>query len=180
MRSTITLTLVSLTLLAQTGDAEQVCNDRSQATTPAYRFTANPDGTVTDTQTRLTWQRCPLGFAIDTGASPGPQDDLCVVIDEQPPTWSEALQAAETSTVGGFTDWRLPNVKELLSIVERKCVDPAWNTLVFPTAPTLFWTASTSNEIANAKVVEFSGGYVSSSDKNSTNRGVVVRLVRGE
>lgn len=60
-------------------------------------FRANTDGTVTDRATGLTWA------AADSGRTM---------------TWEEALAYARASTLGGYTDWRLPNAKELQYIVD--------------------------------------------------------------
>ncbi len=47
------------------------------------------------------------------------------------------------STFTGRNDWRLPNVKELLSIVERRCAMPAINSEIFPETTTWnYWTSS--------------------------------------
>jgi hypothetical protein len=60
-------------------------------------FLDNGDGTITDSATNLMWQR---------GHSSGSL------------SWQDALEYAETLTVGGYDDWRLPNAKELQSIVD--------------------------------------------------------------
>lgn len=60
-------------------------------------FTDNGDETVTDNATGLTWWK---------------QDSGETVI------WSEALESCENSTLAGYEDWRLPNAKELQSIVD--------------------------------------------------------------
>jgi hypothetical protein len=60
-------------------------------------FRANGNQTVTDLSTGLTWMRPDSGTAM---------------------SWEEALVYAETSTYGGFSDWRLPNAKELQYIVD--------------------------------------------------------------
>ena len=59
-------------------------------------FTDNGDGTVTDSATGLMWQQADMS-GLD---------------------WEDALAYADTLTVGGYDDWRLPNVKELQSIVD--------------------------------------------------------------
>lgn len=67
---------------------------------PAYgadRYTDHGDGTVTGTVTGLTWQ------AVDDGV---------------PRTWREALAYCVSLTLGGATDWRLPDAKELHTIVD--------------------------------------------------------------
>ena len=75
-------------------------------------FTDNGDGTVTDTVTGLTWQ----------------QDDDAVV-----KTWEEALSYCEGLELPtGQTDWRLPNIKELRSIVDNTTHSPAINLTYFP------------------------------------------------
>ena len=60
-------------------------------------FADNGDGTVTDTATGLMWQQADDGVARD---------------------WGEALAYAEDLTLAGHGDWRLPNAKELQSIVD--------------------------------------------------------------
>ena len=75
-------------------------------------FTDNGDGTVTDSVTGLTWQ----------------QDDDAVV-----KTWEEALNYCESLELPtGQTDWRLPNIKELRSIVDTTVHGPAINLTFFP------------------------------------------------
>jgi len=72
---------------------------------PIPRFTVNGDGTVTDNLTKLIWLK-------DAG---------CIGLK----TWSEALTSAKTLASGtcGLSDgsvagdWRLPNVRELFSVI---------------------------------------------------------------
>lgn len=60
-------------------------------------FTDNQNGTVIDNATNLMWAK----------------DDGTEIF-----TFLEALAFAETSELAGYTDWRLPDVKELQSIVD--------------------------------------------------------------
>ncbi len=60
-------------------------------------FIDNGDGTITDNSTGLMWM----------------QNDNDEGLD-----WANAIIYAENSNYAGFTDWRLPNVKELQSIVD--------------------------------------------------------------
>ncbi len=67
---------------------------------PAYgknRFRDNGDGTVTDDATGLTWMKADSGKGLD---------------------WCDALEYAEDLELAGHTDWRLPNAKELQSILD--------------------------------------------------------------
>lgn len=60
-------------------------------------FANNGDGTITDQATGLMWM----------------QDDNAEAI-----LWEDALAYAEGKEYAGYTDWRLPDVKELQSIVD--------------------------------------------------------------
>lgn len=60
-------------------------------------FVDNANGTVTDQATGLTWQQA------DSGSPLG---------------WSDALAYCANLSLGGSDDWRLPNAKELQSIVD--------------------------------------------------------------
>jgi hypothetical protein len=67
---------------------------------PAYginKFKNNGDGTVTDEATGLTWMQADSGKGMD---------------------WPTALKYAEEKTFAGHADWRLPNAKELQSIID--------------------------------------------------------------
>jgi hypothetical protein len=60
-------------------------------------FVDNGDGTITDTATDLMWQKSHSVSSM---------------------SWQDALAFAETLTVAGYDDWRLPNAKELQSILD--------------------------------------------------------------
>ncbi len=60
-------------------------------------FVDNGDGTVTDEATGLMWQQVDSGVGLD---------------------WEDALSYAENLELADYDDWRLPNVKELQSIVD--------------------------------------------------------------
>jgi hypothetical protein len=69
-------------------------------------FHDNGDGTVTDRATGLTWMQ------VDSGhLKAGRKGDGRL-------NWAEALKWAESLTFAGHSDWRLPNAKELQSIVD--------------------------------------------------------------
>lgn len=112
----------------------QECNYTIAATTPDSRYTDHGDGTVSDNSTGLMWQQC----------SEGRSGARCLSGSLQLFTWQAALQQAEASTFAGYSDWRLPNVKELASLVELRCIGPAINLTIFPATPPhgLYWSST--------------------------------------
>lgn len=105
-------------------------------------FTIHPDGTATDNGTGLMWDRC----LVSAGGAPGP--GLCDFMPLQsenhlPTTVVPLLQAVSALNAAnhrGYSDWRIPNIKELESVVDLTLpTDPlftfpgtAMNTTVFP------------------------------------------------
>lgn len=156
--------LVSLTATAQT------CRDNIPASTPDSRFTVSGDE-VADKETGLVWQRCNLG-----------QTDSDCAGYASYLAWQEALQAAEVEREVTGKQWRLPNIKELRSIVEEKCYDPAINLTIFPRTHTglqhvYYWSASIKliHSLSNAMRIDFLRGETGSHEKTEPSR---VRLVR--
>ena len=109
---------------------------RGHADYGANDFVDNGDGTVTDAATGLMWR----------------QDDSGVGL-----SWEEALTHAEGLTEAGYDDWRLPNAKELQSIVDytrspdttaSAAIDPVFNTTAITNEAgqvdyPYFWTGTT-------------------------------------
>lgn len=107
------------------------------ATTPTARFVGGKPvevnattgdtlpQVVTDNATGLMWTTCPVGFDLGRLGCYKPTAAVTTF------TWDEAIAEAENSTFADFSDWRVPNVKELATIVERKCSNPALNQSVF-------------------------------------------------
>ncbi len=112
-------------------------------------FTDNGDGTVTDSATGLMWQQSDDGNKYN---------------------WEEALSVATNSSFAGYKDWRLPNIKELQSIVDyNNTTTPLINSSYFKLSDTdsWIWTSTTHNDITNsANYISFGKSYskASSSD----------------
>ncbi len=95
-------------------------------------------------------------------------------------TWPLALAACEDSAFAGYSDWRLPNARELMSIVDySKSVGPTLNAAFFPnTYPNYYWTStSCAPDPTMAWYVDFSAGYVHGDTK--TTNASYARCVRG-
>ena len=107
------------------------------------RYTDNLDGTISDPQTGLMWSKCSYGQTYD-----GNDDDSDQIICEGSPAfgnWQQAFAWAADSTDYGYSDWRLPNIKELGSIVDFGSARPAINQSVFPnTVSGPYWTSTPS------------------------------------
>lgn len=94
-------------------------------------------------------------------------------------TWTAAVAACEAKDYAGYSDWRLPNVRELMSIVDySKDPGPAINTAAFPgTRNSMYWSATTYMQNATlAWRVTFLDGGVNVDLKTL---GSYVRCVRG-
>lgn len=173
MKTTLLTLLFTLATLSVA--TAQTCQTGSiVASTPTERFTDHGDGTVTDADSGLMWKVCSEGqsYNVGTGGCDG-------AVAATP--WQGALQQAAAVNAAGFagqSDWRLPNLKELNSIVERQCVDPAINLDVFPATPSSwFWSASPYAGRADyAWYVAFDDGLDGVYYKSGS---AAVRLVRG-
>jgi hypothetical protein len=154
--------------------AAQICNDNIPLTRPDSRYTDHGDGTVTDRVTGLMWDQCPWGRSGNdcTTGSAGTFD------------WQAALGVAETANAmgdgagyKGYNDWRLPNIQELMSLVEAACYDPAINENYFPATESVTYRSSSpfASFASGAWLVNFNGGRDFWGDKDYAVR---VRLVR--
>ncbi len=92
--------------------------------------------------------------------------------------WGDALNYCKGLSLGGQNDWRLPNVKELESLVDDTRYAPAIDSTYFPNVvASYYWSSTTYASGPNsAWVVYFDGGGVYGSGKSN---GYYVRCVRG-
>ncbi len=113
-------------------------------------------GIVSDSATGLQWQDNDIG---------------------KPMTWQSAIDACENLTLGNENSWRLPNIKELKSIIDASRVNPAIASAFTQTDSTYYYWSSTPYEgyEDGAWVVDFYNGHSRSNYKGST---LFVRCVR--
>lgn len=92
--------------------------------------------------------------------------------------WAVAIEYCRTLTFAGFTDWRLPNIRELLSIIGYNLNSPAIKQPPFAnTYNTVYWTSTTRvADIDQSWAVDFEDGYSRWRVKTSSYR---LRAVRG-
>lgn len=134
---TLFLSILILSLTPAISQAAQNCTGTMERTHPLAQFQDNGDGTITDQRTGLMWHKCAIG---QTGTSCAGEATLM--------TWANAMSAADNSNgvaFAGYTNWRLPNIKELASLVERSCIRPALDLNAFPNTAenAAFWSSTT-------------------------------------
>jgi hypothetical protein len=124
-------------------------------------YTDNQDGTVTDNVTGLMWQNSGM-----TGATGG----------------IGANGVCATLRLAGYTDWRLPTLVELISLVDYdRASGPMIDTAAFPSTPSYaFWTSvpfksSTPPPNAESWFVSFVDG---TAGNMSDGHGLDIRCVR--
>jgi hypothetical protein len=140
----------------------------------------NDDGTITDLNTGLMWEK--------------KSDDGSVHNKDTTYTWDNAfavhVATLNSTAFAGYADWRVPNVKELQSIIDYErlipSVDPVFDNCTPPgctvtscscTASSRYWSSTTgANGPAAAWSVDFGVSHVSSFGKFTPGR---VRAVRG-
>ena len=152
---------VEKTLLTEpVGDYDDGCYQKG-VPLPTPRFTDLGNGTVTDNLTGLMWtknvQEIP-GFML----------------------WQEALDACQNLVFAGHNDWRLANVKELISLIDYGRYDPslpAGHPFIGEVSYDCWSSTTLSGNSSHAWVVYFDDGLVYNYDKSS--REDAVRCVRG-
>ncbi|TGL79175.1 DUF1566 domain-containing protein [Leptospira yasudae] len=149
-----------------------------QTTTPSTRFENKKDGTVVDNRTGLIWQRCPAGLGSEnstTRKSTCGADNGNVNGSSSIYNWGDALRYCKGAltrkppVLPAGKSWRLPNIKELKTIVDRSQMNPAMDTnvLIIGTED-YFWSSTTvvSNPSSAWTVSFFYGTSYGTSDKD--------------
>ena len=96
---------------------------------------------VIDTTTNLVWQD-------DSNASSITKN------------WSDAVAYCENLTLGGYSDWHLPNFNELYMLADRTIYNPALSPVFNNVSSSNYWSATTSASLSsNAWSVYFNYGY---------------------
>lgn len=112
-------------------------------------FHDNGNGTVTDRSTGLIWQQSGVG----------------------PAMWSSAVSSCESLVLGNAADWRLPNVRELVSLTDHA--------VYYPASTATFWSSTSYTLFPDhAWVVSYSDGQVKHMNKLISS--YYFRCVRGQ
>ena len=134
-------------------------------------LTDNGDQTISDPNTKLMWQKCSYGQSGNDCSG-----------SAMPAGWADSISYCETQigtsgTFAGYGDWRLPNINELVSIVDdTKGTGPLIDIAKFPgTGSSYYW--SSTNYSSSALRVWFNDGNVTISSKSDSNYNYI-RCVR--
>lgn len=87
-------------------------------------------------------------------------------------SWAAALINCEGLDEAGYTDWKLPNALELMSIADQELTNPSINPLFTNCATDeAYWTSTTDTNSAgvNARTMRFACGYLDIRDKSVPN-----------
>jgi len=133
-------------------------------------YTANGNGTVTDNVTGLMWQQEDDGTAYNWYRASGTYDA----------TYNAGtVDVCGSLTLGGFSDWRLPDVTELSQIVDRGTSSPVINAIFTNAKGNFYWSATRQAEsTTRAWTVNFWNG-ADGTQSGSVSTNMYVRCVRG-
>lgn len=131
-----------------------------------FHYTDHGNGTATDHVTGLMWATDGNGEGCFNG---------------QTATWSEALDYCENLSFAGYSDWRLPNIRELHSLVNYSITTPKINNNIFVnTKPDRYISSTTHAGFTNSALyVRFDNGDLGALGKESLGALFYLRAVRG-
>jgi hypothetical protein len=165
------VTLIIISIGSFSTWAQDCFDEQNLHTSSMKEFIIHDDGTTTHLPTGLMWKRCLQGIESDNAdCNSGSALTL---------SWQGALEhVQELNSNGGFagyTDWRLPNPKELTSMIEYGCSKPSINLQVFPNmAEIRVWSSTISENIAGERYLKtWFSDYGASEVGNGSNSGTV-------
>lgn len=167
------------TTFASSGLLAQTCFDDQPASHTNGQYEDRHDGTILDVVNSLLWSKCNVGETYDAATN------SCNGTPSYFATWQDALIATQdtaNTTIGNLTGFRMPNIKELASIVDYRCYSPSIDLDLFSTTINAPYWSNTPDEhqVHNQPgyeglLINFSSGEEFDQLRNGI---VVMRLVR--
>ena len=133
------------------------------------KYVNNGDGTITDMVTGLMWQQNP--------------DNNCdgIINYDDKVSYDAAVAGAAGYRLGGYTDWRLPTIKELYSLIEFIGLDPnvqaTSSSGLIPFIDTTYFKFGYGDVVAGDRIID--GNFVSATKVVSKTCGESVDAVFG-
>ncbi len=138
-------------------------------------YTDNGDGTITDNNTGLMWEK-----KDDSGGLHDKDNTYYWSgngIQETIWDWLDDVNAEGGTGYAGHNDWRIPNRRELESLVDAGRYNPSIDPIFGPTVASFYWSStSNADDPSNAGTVNFGLGFIFPIDKSNL---LFVRAVRG-
>ena len=138
------------------------------------RFTDNLNGTIKDNLTGLVWQQHTADI----------NEDDEITAEGDMVSWQTALQYCEDLQFAAYDDWRLPNIREIMSLIDFGRFSPAINPL-FTTAPSAekepsaYWSSTPLIfHPRESWLVNFEFGFPASSNEQAEQTAFYIRAVR--
>lgn len=131
------------------------------------RFVDNGDNTITDKATGLMWIKEPEAIGGIWASAGNPVQMV----------WDDTIDNCNALDYAGHDDWRLPNVKELYSLIDLGRYSPALDPIFSGSIGTDFFSSTTkADATANAHTVVFAFGTIGQKAKTSDAYARPVRL----
>jgi hypothetical protein len=145
----------------------QDCRDNIISSNNAQQFAIHQQkGTVIDTRTGLEWAAC--GYGQTWIASAELISGYCQGLPTHFDTFEDALAEVETAIINipAWQGFRIPNIKELGSLVERSCIQPAIDLSIFSgTLNAIYYSSTPDNQVNShfqpsltVRVIDFTEG----------------------
>ncbi len=158
--------------ILQTGQTKVYSSgDNGTHQTGAKRSYTKQGEVVIDNTTGLMWQNEPYSSQEQEAEKANTEHGKVL-------KWGNAFKYCEALELEGYSDWRLPSLKELKSLVDYSRTNPSIDDNVFKVMPNYYWSSTLdASDDAYAWVVYFNDGYDTYGPKDSS---YYVRCVRGQ
>jgi hypothetical protein len=171
-----TYTVATGNVAAKIVTTEALADEAAGGAVSIAKREAKSNNCVVDNNTGLMWLRDPSNYPAKMGvASDGKMEWTGVAYDI-----FAYCAACNAASVGGYTDWRVPNYFQYMTLIDMEAPTPYPDATAFPQWPTgagyLYTSTTTPRSITAALVINPLEGFSANSTKSGK---TIVALVRG-